>query len=76
MNCFLSPHSQVVSEAAQTLEVRHTGTCPHLAVLGLVWGSAQGFESCQGVVCSSVPVRLGSLVHCYPIFPVCPCRPS
>ena len=59
VNCFLSPHSQVVSAAAQTLEVPHTGASPHLAALGLVGGSAQGFGTCWGVVCPSVPARLG-----------------
>ncbi|NXD28791.1 RRP12 protein, partial [Spelaeornis formosus] len=40
MNCFLSPHSQVVSAAAQTLEVPHPDTSPHLNALGLVGGFA------------------------------------
>lgn len=77
MNCFLSPHSQVVSAAAQTLEVPHSDTSPCLDTLGLVGGSTMGLGACQQVVCPFVPVRLRVLwSNSCPIFPVCPFRPS
>lgn len=59
MNCFLSPHSQVVSAAAQTLEVLCLGASPSLAALVLAGSSVWGFGTCRDVVCPSVPPRLG-----------------
>lgn len=72
MNCFLSPHSQVVSAAAQTLQVLHPGTSPCLDALGLARGSALGLGACQGVVRPSACEAGGSMVQQLSHFPYLP----
>lgn len=77
MNCFLSPHSQVVSAAAQTLEVPCMGAAPCLAALVLTGGCALRVWGLPGdgvFLCACQAG--GSVVHCHSIFCVCPCRPS
>lgn len=76
MNCFLSPHSQVVSAAAQTLEVLHADTsllgCP-----GPCGGLCHEAWGLPGSGMPSVPVMLGvPWSNGCPIFLVCPCRLS
>lgn len=74
MNCFLSPHSQVVSAAAQTLEVLYPDTFLYLDILGFVGGSDMGLGDCKGVVCPLCAYEAGrSLVQqvshfsCFPL---------
>lgn len=70
MNCFLSPHSQVVVAAARTLEVPHTGSS--LAALGLVGAllSSLGLSGeCRAPLC------LPGWGICGPLLPHFPCLP-
>ncbi|NWR64489.1 RRP12 protein, partial [Bucorvus abyssinicus] len=64
MNCFLSPHSQVVSEAAQTLETLLSEcVAPHMEELGTVSASAPGSAACLCKMFRSVEEGLTYRFH-------------